>query len=92
MVKTNAASSADMVDFASIVEEIAKKTRLPKSKVKSVVKELVGVSAAGLKDGKKVRIAGLGTLRVRDAGEKAGGAKRIVLTAAKPLKAATEAG
>jgi nucleoid DNA-binding protein len=83
---------ADILDYPSVVEKLADQQKLPETKARAIVRDLIGIVAEGLKSGKAVRIGGLGVLRVRDrkagavapGGEEAQNAgKRVVLSPAK---------
>ncbi len=83
---------ADVLDYPSVVEKLADQQKLPETKARAIVRDLIGIVAEGLKSGKAVRIGGLGVLRVRDrkagavapGGDEAQNAgKRVVLSPAK---------
>jgi nucleoid DNA-binding protein len=87
----------NILDYAELVETLAQQQKLPGSKIRSILRGLFALTAEGLKEGKAVRIRGLGVLRIREpAAEVAPRAerpvrnpgKRIVLSAEKALKVA----
>ncbi len=88
------------LQYPTLVEKLASQYKVPENKVRAIVGGLVKLSAEGLKAGKIVRIAGLGSLHVRvpKADDAAGlGAslstvpkKRVVLAASKKFKAAVD--
>lgn len=59
--------SVDNLDYPTVVEKLADQQKLPETKARAIVRDLIGIIADGLKSGKAVRIGGLGTLRVREA-------------------------
>jgi len=89
-----------MLPYPTLIEQLASRCKLPEKKVRAVIAVLIEKSAEGLKAGKIVRIAGLGSLRVRDrklvaAGQSiptasASKQKRVVLVASKKFKAAAD--
>jgi nucleoid DNA-binding protein len=87
------ADGNDILDSRALIDALALELGLPRRKVSQVLTSLASNAASALKAGKKVRIAGLGVLRVR---EKVGGAaasgsqKRVILVPGKQLKAAVE--
>lgn len=54
-------AAADVVSTTALIEQIASKTGLSKSQVKSVLGLFVENTAKHLKKGTKVRVSGLGT-------------------------------
>jgi nucleoid DNA-binding protein len=93
-------ADATVLDYATLVEQLAAQQRVPSRKVRAIVSGLTALAAAGLKDGKVVRIGGFGSLQVRDrkaaaageSGEAARSAvgKRVVLSFSKKFKAASD--
>ena len=90
---------ADIIDYPAVVEKLAERQKLPETKVRAVVRDLLAIAAEGLKDGKAVRIGGLGLLRIRDAqagaaavgaGSTATAKKRVVLKSAKKFNIAVD--
>jgi nucleoid DNA-binding protein len=75
----------DLMDFGALVNEIVKQSGLTKQQVQSVLKSFSVSVAAGLKEGKTVRVARLGTFRVKDTASPVI-PKRIVFFAAKDMK------
>jgi nucleoid DNA-binding protein len=84
----------NVVEFATLVEALAQQQKLRESQVRALLRQLFALTADGLKNGKLVRIRGLGTLRIRepaaDAATRQGRPvqRRVVLVAEKTLKAA----
>jgi nucleoid DNA-binding protein len=88
-----------MLDYPEIVDILAERQKLPGAKVRSILRDLIEITADGLRNGKAVRIGGLGVLRIRDkragiaAATEGGGQKtprRVVFASAKKFKSATE--
>jgi len=75
----------NLMDFSDLVAEIVKQSGLTKSQVQSVLKGFSASVAAGLKEGKTVRVARFGTFRVKDTPSPIA-PKRIVFFAAKDMK------
>ena len=84
-------SGSGVLDYPTLVTKLAEQQRLPDSKIRAVVQGLFALAAEGLKEGKAVRVRGLGVLRVREPVATAGAArsarKRVVLVPEKALKA-----
>ena len=86
--------NADVLDYAVVVENLARQQKLTEAKVRSMVRALCSVAGEALKAGKIVNIPGLGRLQVRHVtnekplkeGEKPRPEKRIVFAPAKALK------
>jgi nucleoid DNA-binding protein len=57
----------NILEFSSLVETLAQQQSLPDQKVRMILRGLFALAAEGLKEGKAVRIRGLGVLRVREA-------------------------
>lgn len=77
--------SVNILDYPAVVEALADQQKLSEAKVRAVVRGLVALLADGLKNGKAVRIGGLGVLRVRERSAPTGLRKRVVLSSAKKL-------
>jgi nucleoid DNA-binding protein len=82
---------SEVLDYPTLVTKLAEQQRLPDSKIRAIVRGLFALAAEGLKEGKPVRIRGLGVLRVREpaatAGNPRAARKRVVLVPEKALKA-----
>ncbi len=75
----------DLMDFSALISEIVKQSGLTKPQVQSVLKGFSATVAAGLKEGKAVRVARFGTFRVKDTLSPVA-PKRIVFFPAKDMK------
>jgi hypothetical protein len=75
----------NLMDFNALVAEIVKQSGLTKPQVQSVLKAFSASVAAGLKEGKTVRVARLGAFRIKDTPSPIT-PKRIVFFAAKDMK------
>jgi nucleoid DNA-binding protein len=75
----------ELMDFSALVNEIVKTSGLTKQQVQLVLKGFSATVAAGLKEGKTVRVARFGTFRVKDTPSPIT-PKRIVFFAAKDMK------
>jgi nucleoid DNA-binding protein len=91
--------SIDVMDYPTIVEKLADQQKLSEVKVRAIVRDFVALMAEGLKNGKAVRIGGLGLLRIRNAKAAAGSTaagesqtpkKRVVLSSSKKFNIAID--
>lgn len=90
------------ITLKHLAEELAEKHELPKKQVNLIMEDFINLLVRNLKDGNRVRMAGLGILQVRDRAERMGrnpatgetikipAKKKIAFRAAKDLKDAVE--